>query len=1259
MYDLGSNDSSFNNVYSNTTYSITSYSETTSSNTLQLGNFGISEIDGQLILTNLTTNNKYVFSYTGYTGPTGPPGPILPAEIVNTKIPIKINNTTYTFNLITAAYSNPAYILTYGSDPANLYVNGTYTSSFSNIVFTSDVLSNALNISTRPYYFKLSTTLGLIRNLTTTRPTLLLQGNASPTGTFDQSLTSAASITFPTGYVSSVLFNSNNLYGLVDGPVSPSTVFHPTAVANDLSGNIYVACVDRTIKKITPQGAVLPYAGFFLPDSQPLSCNGKVSMANFFISSKIVVDSLGNKYVSDYINHVIMKLNTSGILTVFAGVFGQYGYKNPTSSNNTALFCSPTGLAVDNTNNLYVADTGNSVIRKITPTGVVSTYCGTGVNGYNEISGNNISFSSLTDLTIDSFNNLYVTATGVHKIAQDGTISTISRIRLYRYGITIDNNQNIYLADGQGIIRKMDMSGNVTIVAGSQGQYGPNIGYLNGVGTNALFNQPNAVVCDSAGNIYVADSGNNVIRRISTSGVVTTVAGSPSGQAGYRDDVSGNALFNFPTGIAIGPSGLLVVEGPGIDGGASLGTNSTIRNIASNGTVSTLSGTGPCALFANMNYTSMINDSTGNIYLNENNYMNGTTNIRKISTNGTVSTPCLNIGSVQSEESFTIDSNKNVYLMSFNILYKITPSGVKTVLAGSSTSGYLDGTGTNATFNTGKPGIVCDSSGNIYVVDSKNYLIRKVTPEGVVTTLAGTAGSSDQVDGTGSSAKFSFKNNFGYALKIPIIIDSAQNLYVADTNTIRKITPSGVVTTFAGSYLDTSGNINISYSNGTGSNALFTQTIRGLSIDVANNIYVVENINSTVRKISPSGAVTTVLGTGQKALLNIYFNDNFIEPGIKNSMVTDNSGNIYITDVMNNCIRMLSPQGIVTTIAPKIPDVWTNYNANLIRSYTRYMRNNDNNFYYFMTSSYVSTTACGNNFYPVNSFPNNGTTTYLIKCAQAISRYNVPGTYVPPLRMPGPMCIDTSGNKYIVCVTANYTSCITKIDNSDNSTTINITDPSGNSFTGGTRDIAINGITIDSYNNIYFTNLKMVYKMTQQGVISILAGKKIVGNSHVDGTGTSASFNAILGITYALDNNNRPVLYVIDNKIICKIDIQTAVVSTFAGGNLYTVNPADGTGTNASFSNYINEIKSDLSGNVYVADPLSIRMITPSGVVSTISGSYTTTDAAYNNMPVIAGAAYDCGSDISYIRPITMTIDNQGNIYVLDATSLVKLTKYT
>ncbi|MCX6950586.1 MAG: hypothetical protein NTV51_00115, partial [Verrucomicrobia bacterium] len=263
-----------------------------------------------------------------------------------------------------------------------------------------------------------------------------------------------------------------------------------------------------------------------------------------------------------------------------------------------------------------------------------------------------------------------------------------------------------------------------------------------------------------------------------------------------------------------------------------------------------------------------------------------------------------------------------------NTIRRITSAGVVSTVAGGNINeitnlperGYADGAGRTALFSTGYvvtagpdgPVLVSnfgaltmalDSSRNLYVADTLNQVIRKITPEGVVTTLAGAAGTSGSVDGTGAAAQFS--SPYGVA------VDSSGNVFVADAgnNTIRKITPAGVVTTLAGR--DGS---NAGYADGVGGNARFNNP-SGIATDSAGNLYVSDTNNHIIRKIvAASGAVTTVAGsaTNKGSSDGIATAARFSGP---TGLAVDSSGNLYVADTGNATIRKVAAGGVVSTIA--------------------------------------------------------------------------------------------------------------------------------------------------------------------------------------------------------------------------------------------------------------------------------------------------------------------------------------------------------
>jgi sugar lactone lactonase YvrE len=252
-------------------------------------------------------------------------------------------------------------------------------------------------------------------------------------------------------------------------------------------------------------------------------------------------------------------------------------------------------------------------------------------------------------------------------------------------------------------------------------------------------------------------------------------------------------------------------------------------------------------------------------------------------------------------KSLALDKAGNIFVVDGSIIRKVTPTGIVTTIAGKvGISSYADGQGTNASFNNPQ-GIAIDQSNNLYVADMMNSVIRKITPDGTVSTFAGQAGVNGSVDATGSAASFYFP--------IGIAVDTNGNVYVADSvnETIRKITPSRVVSTLAG-YPRSYG-----YADGTGSAARFRNPC-GLALDFANNIYVADNANEVVRKVTQAGVVTTLAGyPGSSGAAD--GTGNVARFYSLNYLTVDTNGNVIVGDTSNQAIRKATPSGVVTTLA--------------------------------------------------------------------------------------------------------------------------------------------------------------------------------------------------------------------------------------------------------------------------------------------------------------------------------------------------------
>ena len=322
------------------------------------------------------------------------------------------------------------------------------------------------------------------------------------------------------------------------GPTDSTTVIpalfsSPADVAVDAAGNLYVADYwYNRIQKISTVGTVSTLAG----TGNVGAINGIGKLASFNKPSGLAVDGAGNVYVADAGNNLIRKITPDGMVSTLAGTVVAVDTSNTVTEQ--PLFSGPSGVAVDASGNVYVADAGNNRICVVSPSGNTRTLSGNGGVGANNGLGKNATFNNPTGVAVDAAGNVYVADmlnNLIRKVAPDGTTSSLAgngdigskdgldtAARFYfPNSLTVDASGNVYVTDDiNNLIRAITPAGAVTTLAGN-GQAGSQ----NGLGTQASFNDPAGISVDALGNLYIADANNNLIRKITSAGMVTTVAG--------------------------------------------------------------------------------------------------------------------------------------------------------------------------------------------------------------------------------------------------------------------------------------------------------------------------------------------------------------------------------------------------------------------------------------------------------------------------------------------------------------------------------------------------------------------------------------------------------------------------------------------------------------------------------------------------------------------------------------------------------------
>ncbi|MDB5102137.1 MAG: hypothetical protein JWM80_6558 [Cyanobacteria bacterium RYN_339] len=629
------------------------------------------------------------------------------------------------------------------------------------------------------------------------------------------------------------------------------------------------------------------------------STDGPAAGAQLLAPAGLARDAAGNMFVADAAAHLIRKTAPDGSVSTIAGS-GTPGFAD--GQGAAASFNAPAGIAVDSAGNLIVADAGNHAIRKISPAGEVTTLAGTGATGFKDGAGAGAAFASPQGVGVGRDGTVYVADTGNHrvrKLAADGTVSTLAgdgtagntdgfggRLNAPR-GLAVDATRVVVADSGNQRIRVIALNGVLGTLAGS------GTGNTDATASNAQFNAPSGVAIAPNGDVVVADTGNNLIRRVVTGGAVSTVV-----QAGALETPLLGPVA--PRGVAVGADGTVYVADTGAGRIGVKGTG-VYATFAGSATSPLRNGAGARALF--WQPRGLVRDRSGNLYVAD------TANdaIRKITPDGTVSTYAggttgdadgpADIAKFRGPSALCLDPNGSMYVVesAARRIRKIDASKpgtpVVTTLAGDPTAKaeFLEGKGRAAHFDQPR-GIAYGPDDKLYVADGGNHRIRTVAQDGVTSTYAGTNASSTQ-DGTLTSAVFERPAGLAFG--------ADGTLYVTDASSqrLRKITRAGQVSTLAG---HSAGDADAPV----GQQAAF-QDPSGLAVDAAGNVFVADAGNHRIRKVTPDGAVSTLAGSGLAGWLDgTGWLVRFSEP---RDLALGAKGELYVVDAGTSRVRVLTP----------------------------------------------------------------------------------------------------------------------------------------------------------------------------------------------------------------------------------------------------------------------------------------------------------------------------------------------------------------